>query len=47
VYLNLNVELASLTAGTPIELYFGILKQTGFLDRARFGLDNLKLSYLN
>ncbi len=47
VYLNLNVELAGLTAGTPIELYFGIIKQTGFLDRTRFGLDNMKLSYLN
>lgn len=47
VYLNLNVELASLTAGTPIEIYFGIIKQTGFLERTRFGLDNLKLSYLN
>ncbi len=47
VYLNLNVELAGLTAGTPVELYFGILKQSGYLDRARFGLDNLKLSYLN
>jgi len=47
VYLNLNVELASLSLGTPIELYFGIIKQTGFLERTRFGLDNLKLSYLN
>lgn len=47
VYLNLNVELAGLTAGTPIEFYFGVIKQNGFLERACFGLDNLKLAYLN
>ncbi|MFN7302330.1 MAG: hypothetical protein ACK5U7_12725 [Bacteroidota bacterium] len=45
-YLNYAAELATLPANTPIEIYFGIIKQSGFLDAPRASLDNLKLSYL-
>jgi hypothetical protein len=45
-YLNYAAELATLPANTPIEIYFGIIKQSGFLDAPRVSLDNLKLSYL-
>lgn len=45
-YLNYAAELATLPVNTPIEIYFGIIKQSGFLDAPRFSLDNIKLSYL-
>jgi hypothetical protein len=45
-YLNYAAELATLPANTPIEIYFGIVKQSGFLDVPRVSLDNIKLSYL-
>ena len=45
-YLNYAAELATVPANTPIEIYFGIIKQSGFLDAPRASIDNLKLSYL-